>query len=285
MATHGANEIRIPDWAWRREQTRTALHARDVGALFAVARSFGGASQARIAAVTGLSQPRVNEIVNGRRLVSSIDVLERIADGLAMPDDARMTFGLAPRGSAGRTGTQVSSEISAVHPSQEGVAPTVRRHSATARELDLLAVRGLGIIGMNGSLLRDALMPGTSLRHARILLLDPRCEAARRRADEIRESADSFAAGIDLAVARLSDAVHGQSDCRLEVRLYTRLPIWRMIRLDDVMFVSAFDSAWEGHESVVYEIPRTDRGAFWAGHRRGFDELWSEARCVVGEPA
>src|SRR5262245_4604032 len=35
--------------------------------------------------------------MNGKRQVTAIDVLERIADGLAMPDLARMRLGLAPR--------------------------------------------------------------------------------------------------------------------------------------------------------------------------------------------
>ncbi len=36
--------------------------------------------------------------MNGTRVVSAIDVVERIADGLVMPDAARLRLGLAPRG-------------------------------------------------------------------------------------------------------------------------------------------------------------------------------------------
>ncbi len=36
--------------------------------------------------------------MNGSRVVSAIDVLERIADGLAMTDEGRLRLGLAPRG-------------------------------------------------------------------------------------------------------------------------------------------------------------------------------------------
>ena len=35
-------------------------------------------------------QGRLNEVINGHRQVASLDVLERIADGLAMPGDARV---------------------------------------------------------------------------------------------------------------------------------------------------------------------------------------------------
>lgn len=44
----------------------------------------------------GSCRGRVNEILNGKRDVARLDVFERIADGLGMPDDARQLLGLAP---------------------------------------------------------------------------------------------------------------------------------------------------------------------------------------------
>src|SRR4051794_5484676 len=87
--------IELPEWAWQRAEVRQALRDRDVGAVFRYIQQYGGASQARIATATGMTQGRVNEIINGRREVSRLDVYERIADGLAMPDDARHLLGLA----------------------------------------------------------------------------------------------------------------------------------------------------------------------------------------------
>src|SRR4051794_38575814 len=81
--------IELPDWAWERAEVREALRARDMGAVFRCVQRYAGASQARIAAAAGMTQARVNEIINGRREVSRLDVYERIADGLHMPDDAR----------------------------------------------------------------------------------------------------------------------------------------------------------------------------------------------------
>ncbi|MCX5196931.1 helix-turn-helix domain-containing protein [Streptomyces sp. NBC_00249] len=72
-----------------------------MGAVFRYVQQYSGASQARIAAAVGMTQARVNEIINRRREVSRLDVYERIADGLYMPDDARHLLGLAAgRGSA-----------------------------------------------------------------------------------------------------------------------------------------------------------------------------------------
>src|SRR5919108_3189319 len=79
--------IELPDWAWERAEVRQALRARDMGAVFRYVQKYAGASQARIATAAGMTQARVNEIINGRRKVSRLDVYGRIADGLRMPDD------------------------------------------------------------------------------------------------------------------------------------------------------------------------------------------------------
>jgi transcriptional regulator with XRE-family HTH domain len=276
--------IQIPDWAWKRHETLAILRERNMAGLLTFARTYGGASQARIAAATGVSQPRVNEIMRGRRDVASIDVLERIATGLHMPDDARMAMGLAPQQLPTEALTTASSEIARVFPNQQPVAEEIRRRAHEANELDVLAVRALGIIALNDSLLRPALLARTTPLRVRVLLLAPDSPMAARRAAEIGESPESFAAGIQLAVARLRE-VASTPHVDLAVNLYDRLPVWRVIRMDDVMYISAFDAAWEGHESAVYEIPHTPRGAFWAGYRRGFKDLWSQSTPVIGGTA
>src|SRR2546422_516456 len=101
-----ADRVKIPVWAWEREEIREALRQRDAGAILRFAQQYGGASQSRIAAETGLLQGRVNEIVRGRRSVVRIDVFERIALGLRMPDDARLLMGLAPAGRAASADTE-----------------------------------------------------------------------------------------------------------------------------------------------------------------------------------
>jgi tetratricopeptide (TPR) repeat protein len=45
----------------------------------------------------GLSQGRVGEVMRGERRIAGLQVFERIADGLGMPDDARQLLGVTPR--------------------------------------------------------------------------------------------------------------------------------------------------------------------------------------------
>jgi transcriptional regulator with XRE-family HTH domain len=88
--------VRLPEAVWAGQDAVTALRDRRIGQLFVLARRHAGASQARIAAATGLNQSEVSRIQRGDRRVTGIEVLERIADGLGMPDAARLTLGLAP---------------------------------------------------------------------------------------------------------------------------------------------------------------------------------------------
>lgn len=88
--------ITIPTWAWGREETRRLLGERDIAGLLRLAQAHG-ASQTRIATATGIAQGRVSEVLSGKRTVSSLRLIERIADGLNMPDPSRALFGLAAR--------------------------------------------------------------------------------------------------------------------------------------------------------------------------------------------
>ncbi|WP_412519463.1 helix-turn-helix domain-containing protein [Actinomadura madurae] len=74
-----------------------ALTSRDIRTVFHLLRQYAGASQTQIAIACGMSQGKVSETMKGSRQVTTLEVFERIADGLHMPETARMTLGLAPR--------------------------------------------------------------------------------------------------------------------------------------------------------------------------------------------
>ncbi|WP_246237174.1 XRE family transcriptional regulator [Actinomadura chibensis] len=74
-----------------------ALTSRDIRTVFHLVQRYAGASQTRIGIACGMSQGKVSETMKkGGAQVTTLDVFERIADGLHMPDTARMTLGLAP---------------------------------------------------------------------------------------------------------------------------------------------------------------------------------------------
>lgn len=275
--------IELPDWAWQRAEVRQALRSRDIGAVFRYVQQYTGASQAKIGAAVDMTQARVNEVINGRREVSRLDVYERIADGLGMPDDARHLLGLAPSREATRSGKAFDlaafPEVVRVYASQASAAEEIQRQARAATELDVLAVRGLGLIGLNNSLLRASLTrPDGERPQLRVLLLHPEAPALAHRAAEIGESAESLAGGVRLAEARLRELADA---CELSVYRYRILPTWRIIRLDTTMFVSAFDVGWEGHESATYKVMATPHGPLYRGFRRMFDALIGEAEQTI----
>ncbi len=104
MPGRALEPIASPTWAWNRDETRRLLQERDVPGLLRFAQRFGGATQTQLAASTGLAQGRISEVFHGQKTVTAFDVFERIAEGLNMPDPARMLFGLAPQNLAVITG-------------------------------------------------------------------------------------------------------------------------------------------------------------------------------------
>lgn len=277
--TGKSGPLSLPNWAWQRPEVRLALKTRDIGALLRAVQQYTGASQSRIAVAVGVLQGRVSEILRGNRTVTTLELFERIADGLEMPDDARMVLGLAPRHPAGLDHLSASgrAEILAVYPSQSTARAEIEQRAKEATAVEILAVRGLGIIGMNDSLLRSRIRQRTTA--VRILLLDPDGEAAERRAAEIGETYGSFAAGIRLSVERLRDLSAEGAD--IQAHLYDSLPTWRVIGLDATLFLSAFGETHEGHTSPMYKLTGSPHGALHRGFHRFMDELRHTARRVV----
>ena len=96
MAGRAADLIEIPATLWQRAAMTEALGNRDMGRVFQLVRQYAGASQTQLAIACGMTQGKVSDIMRDRQRVTALEVFERIADGLNMPDPARTTLGLAP---------------------------------------------------------------------------------------------------------------------------------------------------------------------------------------------
>lgn len=197
-----------------------------------------------------------------------------------MPDDARVLFGLAPVHAGSLAG---HAEISAVFATQAEAARELREHAATASRVDILAVRALGVLGLNDSLLRGPLLDGREKSASvRVLLLDPDSPAVAVRAAETGESAEGFAAGIRLALARLGELAEHPL-VHVQAAVYDSLPVWRLMTFDTVMYLSAFAASAEGHRSAMYKLTAAADGVLHAGMSRQFGDMWRRARHVSGK--
>jgi len=134
MSERASDPIIIPDSLWRRPEMTEALKARDVGWLFRLLRQYAGASQTKIAIMCGLAQGKVSQIMKpGGSKVTAFEVIERIADGLDMPDHARINFGLAPR--------RRKPDVPAASPAPEDRAALIERLcTAKAVDAEVIAV-------------------------------------------------------------------------------------------------------------------------------------------------
>ena len=74
----------IPPQVWEQRDMRWALAHRDIAAVYKILQKFG-VPQRRIAASTRQTQGEISEIIAGRRVVTSYELLVRIADGLGIP--------------------------------------------------------------------------------------------------------------------------------------------------------------------------------------------------------
>lgn len=91
----------VPADFWQRPDVLIALTRRDVGRLFDLfLQTFPDCTQTQLAILTQHDRSDISNWVRGVRQprVSDIEVLIRIADGLDMPDEARLALGIAPIG-------------------------------------------------------------------------------------------------------------------------------------------------------------------------------------------
>jgi transcriptional regulator with XRE-family HTH domain len=95
MSGEGASPTILTAAVLERFTVRDALRNRDFGAVFRAMRQHQGATQAQIAAATGLSQGRVSKLMSDSQMrIAHIEVIERLADGLRIPG---ALLGLATR--------------------------------------------------------------------------------------------------------------------------------------------------------------------------------------------
>ncbi|GGT05717.1 hypothetical protein GCM10010156_74250 [Planobispora rosea] len=144
----------IPGSIWHRPDMLAALRARDIGRVFHLVRQYAGVSQTAIGSMIGMSQGKVSGIMSGSQQVIALEVFERIADGLDMPDAARLALGLAPR-----TASVPAIPSRDDHRWQTPIFPASSRSvESVQRGEDETAVRRREFVGLAGAALFGAVI-------------------------------------------------------------------------------------------------------------------------------
>jgi len=173
------------------------------------------------------------------------------------------------------------SEIAGVFPSQLAAAQEILDRAASATVVDILALRGSELIGLAGPLRRAAAaVPAGQQVAVRVLLLDPGSSAARRRAADLGEPPGSFAEEISETVSQMAALASGLPRLRLELRCYRQLPVWRMIVINGIQYVSVLCPADPASPAAIYKLRQVAGGALYQGFQQVFDTLAAAARPV-----
>src|SRR5436190_8141022 len=103
MSTRRLEPLRLPEDFWTHQDVCDALAERDFSLLFRLLARYVGASQTQLAIAVGMTQGQISTIMAGARRITAIEVIERVLEGLAAPNPARMILGLAPRPGCGHS--------------------------------------------------------------------------------------------------------------------------------------------------------------------------------------
>lgn len=66
----------------------------------------------------------------------------------------------------------------------------------------------------------------------------------------------------------------------LQVAMYRDQPTWRIIRLDNTLYLSTFGKWSEGHRSGMYKLTAAANGVLHAGFVRHFEDVWHRSQLV-----
>jgi|SRR5579872_408869 len=163
-----------------------------------------------------------------------------------------------------------------IYGAQEPAEGLIAALAERAHCIDVLTVRGFGIVGLSDALLRRA----TALREApakvRVLLLNPAGVYLNRRASELGEDSGAFRQGVETTIRTLLSLK--QTFGTWEIGLYDELPVWRLIRLDGDVFVSTYPANGDGHRSAMYHITDGPELSLFASFTRLFESLWENRK-------
>src|SRR5215469_4525455 len=118
MAVNPADVRAIVERVCARPEVLDACARRDLGAVISALtdKRTGGLSQGRIAELTGISQGRLSEWVNGKREPKGVATFQKFANGVGMPPAARRALGLYSAGALQAPAPRSSAELDMPYP-------------------------------------------------------------------------------------------------------------------------------------------------------------------------
>ena len=150
-----------------------------------------------------------------------------------------------------------------------------------ASRIKLLGVQGMALFSdvrmVKRASLGKAIFEQRIPKDIQILLLDPDSEYVAQRANELGvHSAEDIKQGILHTISDIKLLKDEAPDMSIEVRTYNAPPIWSLIFLDEILYVSSYAKGIPGYESRCYRV-RARRGSLYYVFEKYFEYMWSIA--------
>jgi len=273
------------------------LAARDIAQIFRIIQRETRISQTHLGVATGLSQAQVSEIISGTRRVGSIDVLSRIATGLSMPAEARVTFLLGER-NHGITNspappvdmqlqtladvglTERFSDLAAIYPSRSEFTSHMPAHALFDDATNIRASGlSLNLICQQYADTRLAQLVEHGA-HLQLLFLDPAGSAIRQREVEEGFSPGHLGALTALnlqSILRVRDRLPAEARDRIEVATNDQTIRFNITLIDhELCIAQPYLPHARGVEAPTMVIrKRWPFAGLYPVFERTFEELWN----------
>ncbi|NUO61270.1 MAG: helix-turn-helix domain-containing protein [Hamadaea sp.] len=280
MWTDGGAAIALAPDFWTTSQTIDALAKRDIPQFFRLVQRETGVTQTRLGVAVGLSQAQVSEVMSGSRRVSSVDVLARIAEGLAMPVAARSALFMGSRVPASGVAVadhDAGSEVTAVYaarglvsrPSWNDVVLHANRHLW----LYGMAELGYALDDDVPDLVERAAQRGCDIR---VLLLDPEYSGAADVDAGEGSPPGTLATRTRAALARYQQMKDAAGPA-MQIRVFSAPPTVSVVRGDDHMIVTPYLRFFVGGNSPTMELRRAT-GKMFDRYVKHVQRTWDDAK-------
>jgi hypothetical protein len=165
--------------------------------------------------------------------------------------------------------------IVAVHQNQAACAALLRHFIESAIRVDILSIRGLGLFALTDSVMRSTFVRRRAQLTLRILTMSAASTFVKSRATEVGDEPESLRSGIRFGKKAIDEM--RRLGVGVTTRTYDRQAVWRLVIVDDRMFVSGFLPSIEGHDFPVLELRHTGPKSLYCLFKRQYDEMWDSS--------
>lgn len=247
-------------------------------------RKHHGLTQTELARQLNFSAETISAWERGKRTphIQQIPLLARLLDM-----DVKELLGSIDtnldRGQSGQFFERVPDErgnhLMTAFPSQKVCEEYIREAARAARKVKILTIRGEKYFMGSRSLLHNLCSAKRSLTdYVRVLVLSPdSAHVSEELAGRIdHESAEEIRDKMQLSLNNLK--FHAQRNPNFVVKCYMESPNFKILRFDDIMFVSSFAGGGpkNDHSASMFQLVREGNSLF-AGFNRYFDDMWERA--------